>query len=145
MTATVLILIAVIGFFIAVLIYFKGNKSFLAYIVGIMSVLLLVGGFYGYKEIKKDANTYYPAAVQWLESQNANYAGALSNFSVYCIYYASDSSRAVVYVELPSSKDNLVMVFNRANKSLDEVNYIPKSAKPVQDFQNKLNPSIFFY
>lgn len=162
MTSTVLILLAIIGLGIAFIIHFKGNKSVLSYLVGIMSIMLFVVGFNGYKEIKKDANIYYPIAVQWLEARNANNPGAtsqileeatpsstrdnsLNNFSVYCIYYSPDKSRAVVYVELPSSKDNLILVFNRTDKRLDEAHFISKEKKPEPNMQNKLDPAIFFY
>lgn len=154
MNATVLILLAVVGFIIAVVIYLKGKKSFLGLTVGIMSILIFVVGFNGYKEIKRDAYIYYPMASGWLEAQN-NSPGVvsktgenklvLSNYSIYCIYYSSDNLKAVVYVELPSSQDNLVMAFNRANKKLDEVSIIPKKMKPEPNLQNKLDPAIFFY
>ncbi|MFZ5647012.1 MAG: hypothetical protein ACOY30_05265 [Bacillota bacterium] len=161
MTATVLILLAVIGIFIAVIIYFKGRKSILASVVGIMSIMLAVAGFNGYKDIKRDANIYYPLAIQWLEDKSKNNSGIVSktegntptaakddfsrNYSIYCIYYMSDNSRAVVYVELPSAQNDLVMAFNRSNRSLEEVHYIPKKMKPEQNLLNKLEPGIFFY
>lgn len=154
MNATVLIVLAAVGFIIAAIICFKGKKSSLAFIVGIMSIVLFVTGFNGYKEIKRDAYIYHPLAVQWLEDRDENNPGVvkteeikplLSNYSIYCIYYSRDNSKAVVYVELPSSEDNLVMAFNRASRKLDEVSFISKKMKPESNLQNKLDPSIFFY
>lgn len=146
MTSTALILLAVIGIIIAAIIFFKGNKIFLACVVGIMSIMLFVTGLNGYKEIKEDASIYRPLAVQWLEAQITDNPGVMSkSYSVYCIYYSPDNSRAVVYVELSSSEEDLVMAYNRANKKLDEVHYIPKKMKPENNLQNKLEPAIYFY
>ncbi|MFZ5651409.1 MAG: hypothetical protein ACOY4I_11220 [Bacillota bacterium] len=160
MTSTALLLLAVIGIIIAAVILFKGKKLFLACLVGIMSIMLFVSGLSGYKEIKRDAGIYQPLAAQWLEAQIAGNPGAkagevnitfsdskniLRNYSVYCIYYPPDNTKAVVYVELPSSNDDLVMAFNRNNKKLEEIHYIPKKMKPELNWQNKLEPSIFFY
>lgn len=160
MTSTALILLAVIGIIIAVIIFFKGNKLFLACFVGIMSIMLFAAGLSGYKEIERDAGIYRPLAAQWLEAQIGGSPGAkageggitfsdsknlLRNYSIYCIYYLPDNAKAVVYVELPSSNDDLVMGFNRSSKKLEEVHYIPKKMKPESKWQNKLEPSIFFY
>lgn len=147
MTATVIVLLAAIGFFIAVIIFLKGNKSSLALLIGIMSIVLLVVGINGYREIKRDAYIYQPLAAQWLEDKKAESPEdkSLNNYSIYCIYYSPDKMSAVVYVELPSAKENLVMVFKRANKKLDEIHLIPKEMKPEASFQNKLDPAIFFY
>lgn len=161
MNASVLIILAVIGSVISIIIYLKGKKPFLALIVAIMTIMLFVVGYNGYQEIKVDANIYRPLASQWLEAKENNPGVAskmeekdilfspgdnnLHNFSIYCIYFSPDNSKAVVYVQLPSSPDDLVMVFNRSNKRLDEVHFMPKQKKPEPNFQNKVHPAILFY
>ena len=162
MNETVLILLAAVGFVISFLIFFKGNKSLVVIIVASMSIMVLVVGLNGYNEIKKDASIYQPLAIQWLEAKNANNPGvaseiegksiafspvnnALQNYSIHCIYFSPDHSRAVVYVILPSSVDDLVMIFNRKNKKVEEVHLITKNKKPEPNFQNRLDPAISFY
>lgn len=161
MNASVLIILAVIGSVISIIILLKGKRPILSLIVGIMTVMLFVVGYNGYQEIKVDANKYRPLASQWLEAKENNPGVAskieekdipfspgdntLRNYSIYCIYLSPDNSRAVVYVELPSSPDDLVMVFKRSTKRLEEVHFMPKQKKPEPNFQNKVHPSILFY
>lgn len=162
MSALVIIFLAIVGTVIGFIIYFKGHKSRLSYIIGIMSIVMLVIGFNDYNEIKRDASVYRPLAEKWLEAKKADRSGfvpelenknltfesgdiSLQNYSIYCIYYSPDSSKAVIFAELPSSRDDLVMVFSRSNKKLDEVSFIPKDKKPAPVLQNKIDPGIFFY
>lgn len=145
MSSVFMFFIAALGFGIAIFVYKKGDKPYLGLIVGIMSISLVFVGFSDYKEIKKDAGIYHPLAVEWLEEQDNKAEVQTDNYNIYCIYYSPDKFVSVVYVELPASKDDIVMTFKRSGKALDGIHLINKDRKPLPDFNNKINPTIYFY
>ena len=145
MSAVFMFFIAALGFGIAIFVYKKSDKPFLGLLVGIMSIALVFVGFAGYKEIKEDAGIYHPLAVEWLEEQENKSEVQTDNYNIYCIYFTPDRFVSVVYVELPASKEDIVMTFKRSEKALDGVHLISKDRKPLPDFNNRINPAIYFY
>jgi len=145
MSSVFMFFIAALGFGIAIFVYKKGDKPLLGLLIGIMSIALVFVGFSGYNEMKKDADIYHPLAVEWLEEQDNNSEIQTDNYNIYCIYYTPDKFFAVAYVELPASKDDIVITFKRSGKALDGVHLIDKDRKPLPDFNNRVNPAIYFY
>jgi len=145
MNSVFMFFVAALGFGIAIFVYKKGDKPILGLIVGIMSLALVWVGFTGYQEIKKDAGIYRPLAIEWLEEQDNQSKIQTDNYNIYCIYFSPDRFVSVVYVELPASKDDIVMTFKRSAKALDGVHIINKDRKPLPDLNNRINPAIYFY